>query len=167
MSEKTATPKETLAPAPPPIVSDPVAAALLRDRAKYDPLEFKRQLLSRVKVLRSGMSNLGDVRGKTPGYAYCWVFNDRQVIDQYAGMMYELVTSSNEPDLETAFKKEDGRHVRGDAILLRCRLEIVEAWDADRDLRALERQDGAREEFATWGENTGVPIERGPKHGRN
>lgn len=151
--------KQTSAPA-----ADPLVAAMGN---MQDPMARKRELLRKVQVLRSGLTNQGEVRNQNPAYTYCWVFNDRQVIDQYAGYTYEVVTLANDPDVDTAFKKEDGRHVRGDSILMRVDKDMAEALNADRDLRALDRIDGAREEFATWGAGIGVPIERGPQHGQN
>lgn len=146
---------------------DPIASSLRAGLDGLSVMERRKELLRRVSVIRSGAVNTGAVSGKSSQHDYAWVCNDRQMIDLYKGYGYEEVNNTTDPDVETAFKKESGAHMRGDAILMRCHKEITEALNADRELRALERVDGAREEFESWGADRGVPVERRPQHGQN
>ena len=134
------------------------AALSLHSKAQAD-LERKRELLAKVRLIREGqVARAGRVTGGKPDYVYFWVYNHPQEIDRFLGMMAEIVDADD--PVTTSFRREDGRHVRGDTILLRMHKDLSEAYGADRDLRATESIEGHKEDFLDWAAREAVPAMR-------
>jgi hypothetical protein len=71
-------------------------------------------------------------------------------------MGYEIC---KDPDIVTDWKKEDGTHIRGDAILMTISKELKEAWKYDSELRAVADLETSRDSFKAFGDRNGIPVE--------
>ncbi len=121
--------------------------------------ERKRFLLSKVRLLRDGeKARASMVVQGNPDYKYFWVFNHPQEVSNFLGREAQVVEEGDE--VQTDYKGKDGRHYRGDTVLMRMHKDLVEAWDADRDLRAVEASEGAKTNFDEWAQGNGVPVKR-------
>lgn len=143
------------------------AAAELDELLKWSPkndnerAEKAKLLRERVRTLREGntlRNNL--IRNKNEAFAYLWAHNSPDRINTYQGLQYEIVRSGEGGNdaVETGYQTPDGRHVRGDLILMRCRKEIVELLELENQSSALEAIDGAREEFFDFSRSEKVPA---------
>lgn len=122
-------------------------------------MERKRQLLAKVRMLRDGEKARASMTLKgDPEFSYIWVFNHPDEISKFLGRQAQVVEATD--PVETDFKQKDGRHYRGDTILMRMHRDLVEAWNADRDLRAVEASEGAKAAFDDWGASNGIPVKR-------
>ena len=140
-------------PIPTPAVSVPTAPA--KEPHEIE-IERKRALLAKIRSTRTSLlSSLAQVEGRNPSKHYAWVNSHQSRITAYQGMGYEIC---RDPLISTQWKKEDGTHVRGDAILMETSKEMKEMWDYDTELRAIEDLENAQGSFKAFAEREGVPI---------
>ena len=117
----------------------------------------KRALLAKVKLLEDRSRKVENLlKDPDPAYAYVWVYNHQQRIDFYRQMEFRLVDKSDKVSSE--YKRPDGTHVRGDTILMKCPRDLQEAWNASRELNAIEQMEGRKTQFGDWAAQSGVPI---------
>jgi hypothetical protein len=146
---------------------DPAIEAIINRKAdkglsaEEAALARKRDLLSRVSVLFQGrMSAENELQNRDPNFKYKWVYNDPSRIQEHEVMQFQVVVSGGNDEVQTIHKREDGKHRKGDTILMRIHKDISEAWDALRELRANEAVEARRSDVETWGEQNGVPMQR-------
>lgn len=131
---------------------DPAAESLVDNTAAR-----KRALLEKVRVLSENLVNqMGQVLNGDPDYVYIWVPNYPDTITRYQNMQAEIVGAKD--SVKTNFRRSDGTHVRGDVILMRMPKELAEAWNAHRDLKALEAIPGNKQSLMDWAGQQGIPA---------
>lgn len=146
---------------------DAMDALELDELLVYNPkddaeIEQKKRLLrERARLVRQGSALFNNLlRGKDSAYAYVWAQNHPDRISFYSGLRYEVVRggASGNDSVESDFMQDDGRHIRGDTILMRCNREFVEAMKANSELDAIESISDGRERFMNFSEQAHMPA---------
>lgn len=136
------------------------AASQPSNQAGLEPhqieLDKKRQLLSKVRVVRQSMlDRAADLRGTNPAKHYVWVNVREERQSYYQAWGYTIV---KDPAVLSPFKQEDGTHKRADVILYEIDKDFAEAVAADNQIRGLEAVGAASENFISGINSQGVPA---------
>lgn len=121
-----------------------------------DPEAVKKAMLAKVKHLRAhALFGRGAVKKGNPAMHYIWVnINENRQVD-FKSMGYDLC---KDPTVETAWKRPDGTHQRGDLILYEIPKDLHEAIKADEILRAYEAVDAPKQALHTTVVRSGAAI---------
>lgn len=122
-------------------------------------IEMKRKavLLAKVRVQRASLlDSLTQIDGMDPAKHYAWVNRSEARVNTFAGMGYVICT---DPKVKTRWRNDEGKHIRGDMILMEIARDYKEAWNYDAELRAVEDLEHSRDSFKAFGERNGVPVE--------
>ena len=113
-------------------------------------------LLARVRQTRAKLIfNRGEINGNKPNKEYSWVNRAEERIVFYKAMGYEIC---RDPDIKSAWRQEDGTHIRGDVILMEVDKEWHEALRLDEQDRAVSALEGKTDEFERDMARVGVPT---------
>lgn len=101
------------------------------------------------------LRNRGNVVNPKKNKDYVWVnINDHRQIE-YQTLGYELC---RDPEIKTAWKKEDGSHQRGDLVLYQIDKEEREAMHLDNELRGFEAISAPKQVFHTMVQREGAKV---------
>ena len=113
-------------------------------------------LLKRVKILRErAATSQGEVRNGKLDKVYVWVHKSDQRLVYFEGFGYQIC---RDPSVQTNWRKEDGTHVWGDAILLEIDKDFHEALKLESQARSVEALEGTRESFIAFAQTNGIPV---------
>lgn len=122
------------------------AAAATGKTPEQLKLERRKELLAKVRQIRAhALTDRGKVLNGKPDKAYIWSNIAEHTLVEFQGLGYQIC---KDPDVKTAWKKEDGTHVRGDLILMEVDRDLYDAIKADDELRALEAIEAPKNAFA-------------------
>lgn len=134
------------------------------DDAQAAKIAELRKRAARVRNVRSKNSveeNL-KVEHQDPAKVYEWINSDPRRVAFFSAREYEVCNASNSPKVHTNWKREDGTHVQGDAILMMVDRELKEDLDADDALKSHERDrlspGGLDPETAAWARSNNVAM---------
>lgn len=120
-------------------------------------LERKKNLLAQVRATRDSMlTSMAEIRGKRPDTQYSWINRNEARMTWFQGQGYVVVT---DPAVTSNWKREDGTHVRGDAILMSRPKDLHEAWKYDAELRAIADMESSRDSFKAFAGRNGIPVD--------
>lgn len=100
----------------------------------------RQELLSKARLVREKIDmNRRAVTGREDMH-YCWVNrNDHRQVE-FQSLGYTMV-SAVDTEVKTSWRREDGTHQCGDAILYQCPKEWYDALQVDQQIRSLEALD--------------------------
>jgi len=114
------------------------------------------ELLAKARVVREkAVFSRSAVKGGDPSKDYVWVHNSDHTIYHFQALGYSIC---KDPKVKTAWKKEDGRHLRGDVILMEVDKDFREALKMEAEARSVETLEGSRESFLAFAARKGIPA---------
>lgn len=120
----------------------------------------KAQAMARLvrQLHAENSSKKNEILNGDPAYRYCWVYNSDQTINQRLGLGWTVVDGAD--PAKTAWKKDDGTHKRGDAILMRASRDLIEAqeWVEAQKAREAVEDHNAGVEGLEEATNGGIRI---------
>ena len=151
---------------PPNQTSDPAAGTPSSPQTPQPSADAPRkaakksmeELLAEVRQLRATAHiNMSAVEGQDPDHAYVWVHNSEARINSFLASGYRIC---KDPKVRTMWKKEDGRHIRADTILMEIDKDRHYAMQVDAELRSLEGIEAGQEEFMEWAAQRKIPVQK-------
>jgi hypothetical protein len=147
---------------PPPSQADDIQAAKERELfARVRNIRSKNSVAENLKVW--GEDSSGKIQDcRSPGKIYEWINSDHRRVSYFESREYVVCNASNSPNIMTNWKRDDGTHVQGDAILMMVDRDLKEELDKDDALRSLERDrlapGGYDPETAAWARANNVTM---------